>query len=219
MRYYRVRLKLLKAKLKKASDPNLEDNEIFHKICSKLSKDQMIFLNLVLKNSGRNKKGRNFSFEEKCLSLAIYKQSPKSYRFLLKLLPLPSRQTLNKHAALIRFEAGINQNLLNFVKKCVKNFSENDKLCTVIWDEISIHSHLDFLTTKGYIDGFVDLGDKRLNEFATHILVFMVRGINKPFKQPITYFVVESRMKAGVLAKLIQLSIEAILSTGNPNFY
>lgn len=204
-------------KLKNASNPNLEDNAIFQKISSKLSYDQINFLKLVLKNSGRNKKGRNFSFEEKCLSLAIYKHSPKSYRFLKKLLPLPSRQTLNKHAALIQFEAGINQNLLNFIKES-ENLSEIVKLCTVIWDEISIASHLDFLTTKGYIDGFVDHGGKKkLNEFATHILVFMVRGITKPFKQPISYFVVDSRMKAGVLAELIQLSIEAILSTGNVN--
>ncbi|KAJ8910968.1 hypothetical protein NQ315_003661 [Exocentrus adspersus] len=53
---------------------------------------------------------------------------------------------------------------------------------------MAITPALSFNEKKGYIEGFQDLGgEERSSDFADHVIVFMVRGIMKNFKQPIFY--------------------------------
>lgn len=47
---------------------------------------------------------------------------------------------------------------------------------------------LNFNEKKGHIERFEDLGgEKRRVEFAHHVIVFIVRGVMKRFKQPVYY--------------------------------
>lgn len=145
--------------------------------------------------------------------LAAYKQSPKAYRHYQGFFGGPSKTTIYKHAAFVRFEAGINPKLLEFIKSAVNNLDEDDKYVTVGWDEMSLATHLDFNSVKDYIDGFVDYGDRREMKFGTHALVFMVRGIAKEFKQPVAYFITEN-INSIELSELIRVVIETIIDTG-----
>lgn len=126
---------------------------------------------------------------------------------------LPTRQTLIAHAAGIRFKEGLNQNLMNFIKEVVSKMGPLEKVCTIGWDEMSLTSSLHFDHVKDYIDGFEDLGSKRTNHFATHALVFMVRGVKSAYKQPISYFLTEN-LNAVELGELIKLVIKAVIDTG-----
>lgn len=106
----------------------------------------------MLRNAGKKKKGWRFSKDNKHFALAAYKQSPKAYRHYQSFFGGPGRSTVLKHAALVRFEAGINPKLLELIKSSVNNLSENEKCVTIGWDEMSLLSHLDFNSVKDYID-------------------------------------------------------------------
>lgn len=201
----------LKRRLRELEKPF--ESTLFKYLSKKLKENQLEFVKMQIRNGRRKAKGRRFTFEDKCMSVAIYKQNPKGYRFLATFLDLPSKTTLNKHKAQVRFEAGINPILMTFIKEMVDQMNDIDKYVSVVWDEMSLKSNLDFEEIKGYIDGFVDTGNRRTNTFATHALVFMVRGIKSDFKQPIAYFLTES-ICSDELAHLIRLVIEEISKTG-----
>lgn len=211
MRYLIARNKFLSQKIKRLQKPNR--NTIISDLKSILSPDQLNFVALQIKNAGKKSRGKRFTFEDKSMALAIYKQSPKCYRHLSETYDLPSKQTLNKHAAKIRFETGISHKLMDFIKNTVSELNDSEKKVMLLWDEMALSAHLDFAEIKDYIDGFEDLNEKRTNSFATHALVFMIRGIDSAFKQPIAYFLTES-INAEELSELIKLVIEAVSDVG-----
>lgn len=221
MRYLVARNKYLTKKLNELKFPKsnkkskVKNNigKVLKTLSSTLPPDQYDFIKLQLSNAGKRKQGYRFTFDEKTLSLSIYKQNPKRYTYIAKKAHLPSRQTLIKHSAAIRFMEGINPKLMNFIKAAVSEMEDLDKFCTIAWDEMSLTAHLDFDQIKDYIDGFEDLGNKRSDDFATHALVFMVRGMKSVYKQPIAYFLTEN-INSAELAELILLIIGAVSDTG-----
>lgn len=194
---------------------NPKDSTVYKYLSSRLTVEQNNFVRMMLRNSGKKKKGWRFTKDDKHFALSAYKQSPKAYRHYQGIFGGPGKTTIYKHAAFVKFEAGINPRLLEFIKSAVKNLSEEEKYVTVAWDEMSLQTHLDFNSVKDYIDGFVDYGDRREMKFGTHALVFMVRGIAKEFKQPVSYFIT-GNINSIELSELIRLVIESLLDTGNP---
>lgn len=173
----------------------------------------MTFFMMQLRNSERKNHGQRYSKEEKSMLLALYRHGAKSYRFLSGLFSLPSKRTLNRHSALLQFKTGINRKLFEFIKSKASQLNELDKYCTICWDEMALTNHLNFCETIDAMDGFIDLGDIRIPEFATHALVFMIRGINQAFKQPVAYFFVGS-IDSRQLSELIKLVISEVLKAG-----
>lgn len=211
LRYQSTRMTFLKRKIREMENPK---NSTLNKyLSSKLTVVQNNFVQMMLRNSGKKKKGWRFTKDDKNFALAAYKQSPKAYRHYQGCFGGPGKTTIYKHAAFVRFQSGINSKLLEFIKSAVDNLAEDEKYVTVAWDEMSLVTHLDFNSVKDYIDGFVDYGDRREMKFGTHALVFMVRGIVKEFKQPVAYFITEN-IKSTELSELIRLVIETILDTG-----
>ncbi|KAJ6643436.1 DNA transposase THAP9, partial [Pseudolycoriella hygida] len=224
MRYLAERNKILSRKLKEMQASNLKSNKkskitqrkvqfALKTLSTELPSAQYDFIKLQIKNSGKKKKGYRFTFDEKSLALVVYKQNPKRYKDLLRITNLPTRRTLIKHAAALHFKEGINRKLMDFIKTEVSQMNEIDRFCTIVWDEMSLSTHLDFYPIKDYIDGFEDLESKRSTDFATHALVFMVRGMNKAYKQPISYFLTNT-ICAAELAELIQLVISVVIDAG-----
>lgn len=117
-----------------------------------------------------------------------------------------TRQTLIGHSAAIRFKEWLNHNLMSFIQQKVSQMEELEKLCVLVWDEMSLSSSLQSDHIKDYIDGFEDHGSKRTNNFATHALVFMVRGVKSPYKQPISYYLTES-LKSTELSELVSSAV------------
>lgn len=192
---------------------NPKESTLNQYLSSKLTVEQNNFVQMMLRNSGKKKKGWRFTKDDKHFALAAYKQSPKAYRHYQSFFGGPGKTTIYKHAAFVRFQAGINPKLLEFIKSAVNNLDEKDKYVTVGWDEMSLTTHLDFNSVKDYIDGFVDYGDRREMKFGTHALVFMVRGIVKEFKQPVSYFIT-GNINSTELSELIRLVIESLFDTG-----
>lgn len=53
------------------------------------------------------------------------------------------------------------------------------RYCSLIFDEVSLSSGLNFDGSADLINGFVNSGFYKSQELADHALVFMIRGIKK----------------------------------------
>lgn len=173
----------------------------------------MTFLELQLRNIGKRNHGQRYTNEQKTMMLAIYKRGPRVYRYVALLFGLPSRRTLCRHSAHLKFQTGINAKLFELLKATASKLAPSDRICTLGWDEMALTHHLSYCTSEDYIDGFVDFGDVRIQDFATHSLTFMLRGISKPFKQPVAYFYSQN-LNGIQLADLIKLVIRAVHDSG-----
>jgi hypothetical protein len=101
-------------------------------------------------------RARRFKLDEKILSLALYKNSPKGYRLLSKIFSLPSPRTLTNMLNKIPYRPGINKQILNSLKTRVQDLKENEKICAVVFDEISIAPLLQYNSKEDYIEGVQD---------------------------------------------------------------
>lgn len=169
---------------------------------------------MQISNVQKKAHAQRYTNEAKSLSLALYKHSPRNYRFMQKIFNLPSKRTLGRFSAQVAFETGHNSKLFQHIKSKVSGMSEEEKLCSISWDEVSLKAHLDYSSTKDEIDGFIDLSYVRTAGFATHALAFMIRGIHVPYKQPIGFYFTNG-LKAYELVELIKLMTEAVFETGN----
>lgn len=102
------------------------------------------FFSSQLRNYNKKKTGKRFTFDDKILSVILYKQSPKTYRFLSKLFILPSVLTLKKLLQSVNIEPGICNNLFDNLAIKVKNFPKIHKVCILAFDEMSLQPHLEY---------------------------------------------------------------------------
>lgn len=195
----------------------LNDKKVldYLRVKKKYSPTQIAFQEMQLRNSRRKPHGRRYTLKEKSACLALYKSGPRSYRFKddNQIMMLPTLSTLGRHSAKMMFRAGMCSSLFAFIKEKVKDWSESDLLCSFAFDETALKTILEYSSTDDEIIGFIDMAGVRRPIFATHALTFMVRGIHRPFKQPVAHFYTHG-MKALELADLITLVLEAVLSTG-----
>lgn len=174
---------------------------------------------MQLRNAGRKPHGRRYNLKEKSLCLAMYKTGPRSYRFKEDhVMVLPNLSTLSRHSANLMFRSGICPELFTFIKEKVKDWPKSYLLCSLSFDETALNSRLEYSAMDDEIIGFVEMAGVRKPVFATHALTFMVRGINIPFKQPVTYCYTHG-LKSFELGELLMLVLEAVFSTGKHSVY
>ncbi|CAG9133341.1 unnamed protein product [Plutella xylostella] len=161
----------------------------------------------------KKKKGRRFTNEEKLIALSIMKQSPKCYRFLHKIFVLPSRSTLNKMVAKLKVETGISPQVFALIKKEVATWDEKKKMCSVVFDEMSLEAALTYDKNKDSINGFVELNEKK-NEFADHALVFMLRGAVYKWQQPVAFYYCQGATSGMQLKSILKDVISAVVECG-----
>jgi len=69
---------------------------------------------------------------------------------------------------------------------------------------VCLNGGLQYNSTTDAIDGFVDSGDYKSQLLADHALVFMVRGIKKKFKQPVSYTFCQGATKQHELVRQLR---------------
>ena len=139
--------------------------------------------------------------------LAIYLKSPGTYKFMRStpFIQLPTIKTLSKYINFTDPGCGFNPDILKrLVEKLgLPNISENEKYINLCFDEMKIKSGLAYSKTTGQIVGFTDLGEindeidffsrcvegeDRERDIASHVIVFMARGICSNLHYPIGHF-------------------------------
>lgn len=190
------------------------DEVLNNNISSRMTTAAAILTKLQMRETHNKAKGRRFTLEEKLLSLSLFKQSAKTYRILSRLFTLPSRKTLTSLLSKIPVKTGVDNTLINVLKHKVKHLNYKQKYCVLLFDQVSLQTNLQYDDSAGTISGFEDNGTSTTQSFADHSLVFMVKGIVKKFKQPISYTFCKSTTDSNDLASQIKKVVQVVHSTG-----
>ncbi len=172
------------------------------------------FLLSQMKSQTKKPRGRRYCVNDKIFALSLFKQSPKCYRLLQKTFALPSRNSLMKLLSRVPFQVGINEPIMRSLKKCTTKMQPLDRICSLIFDEISLTPALSYNQKDDLIEGFQNTGSDRKAVFADHCMVFMLRGLHKKWKQPVAYYFVQTSMECAVLMKIIKELITRITAAG-----
>lgn len=215
----KVKLSKLRNKIKKQtaeikSVKKFSTNPAVMKTIENLSSTAKLLMEIQWRENKKQEKGRRFTIQEKIVALSILKQSPRGYRFFRKIFILPTPQTLIKLVQKSHIGPGLNKNIFSQLKKRSEKMTKEEKLCIIIYDEISLKPHITYTERKDKVIGFVDDGEERKPEFADHAQVFMVRGLMKNYKQPLSYTFAASATKGPELAKQIKQIITEIQKAG-----
>ncbi|XP_052740311.1 uncharacterized protein LOC128198019 isoform X2 [Bicyclus anynana] len=184
-------------------------NNFFRILTQNMTGAAKIFTGMQYKQTPKKPNGRRFTLKEKVLSLSIYKRSPKNYNLLSKFFTLPSPRTLKSLLTQLKLEEGLNKTVFLKIKETVKELSPEDRLVTLMFDEMAIMPHIEYNVSKDKLQGFAF----NSKTFADHVLVFMVKGIKKKFKQPVAYYFT-SCLNKYKLEELIKKVIKYVQGTG-----
>ncbi|CAH2083306.1 unnamed protein product [Euphydryas editha] len=186
-----LRKKVLLYKERVANAEKMSQNVVFQQVVKHMTKPSQLFLHMQLQ-AKKKPKGRRFTIEEKILSLSLYKKSPKCYRLLYKYFALPSSNAMKRLLSQVKLAPGINKLIFAKINKTLLNKAVSDRLCSLIFDEMSITPQIFYSPQKDQLEGFTS-NDKEI--FADHALVFMVKGVKNNFKQPVAYYFTNSLTK------------------------
>jgi len=111
-------------------------------------------------------------------------------------LVLPCRRTLRDYKNAIRPSTGFNPEVIQELIDTTKSLINFQRFIVISFDEMKIRDNLVFDKHNGQLIGYVDLGDPSLNygtfqdidDLATHVLVYYVRGIASDLKFSLAYF-------------------------------
>ncbi|CAG4953219.1 unnamed protein product [Parnassius apollo] len=113
-------------------------------------------------------------------------------------------------------EPGINQVIIDHLKKKVEQLTEKEKYCALLFDEMTLECNVDYDPVAGLIDGFQDLGEYggRSRDFADHALVFMLQSIYENIEEPIAYYFTSGIISSEHLVNLINVIIKTVHAIG-----
>lgn len=175
---------------------------------SSLRHEAVQFLLHQLSRKKTKPRGRRFALDEKLMALALYKISGPAYRFLSRWFHLPSRPTLSRVLQRVPITSGINEYLIENLKKTVKHMQARERLCILMFDEISLSPHVTYNKHRDCLVG-IDGG-----EICDHALVFMVRGITRKWKQVVAYTFCKGSTKPALIKGLLKSLVEQLKNAG-----
>lgn len=160
--------------------------------------------------------GHRYNAKQKALALTLYKtMGMRAYTCLRNVFThIPSTQNLHLALQKLPLSPGLNSFILRHLENISPKMSSKDKVCILMWDEVSIQSNLTYDTRKDIICGFEDWSNNRTNKVADHALVFMLRGLNTGWKMPISYNFCAKATNTAQLVRCIKEHVNAITKTG-----
>lgn len=190
------RLNLEKADGKERIVKALEYAESQKFLEAKVNERSLKFIWCQLQMQQKKARGRRFSFQDKVFALSLLKQGPLAYKILRRTFALPSRKTLTTLLNKIPFNVGINDKILHVLKNSLENMNPLDRCCVLLFDEMSLEASLSY-----DIKSDVIMGEEKKLRIADHVLVLLLKGIRKKWKQPICYYFSQGGFNAVDLKK------------------
>lgn len=190
----------------------LQGSSTIDRVTQNMTLSAKIFTGMQYRQALKKPKGRRYLTQEKVMALSIYKKSPKCYTLLSKYFKLPSARCLKNLLSDVKIAPGINPVIFEKIKETVGGINEDDRLCTLIFDEMSVSPHIQYNSSTDEFKGFSDSDTKEF-KIANHALVFMVKGIKKSFKQPVAYYFTQS-LKTVELKNIIKEVVRHVNRTG-----
>lgn len=175
---------------------------------------QTVFSKSLLNMQLRHRTSAPWTPLEKKTALAIYYKSSSCYTFLRrKGVTLPAISTIKKWLGNFHCTPGFNQRIFRNLAIKAESLSKSEKICIVMFDEMSIKKHLDYSEKLDIFEGISDLGKLgRTSVPASQALVLMIRGIYSPWKIPLAYFLTGNGVTCAELHKIMLTCLEKLVS-------
>jgi hypothetical protein len=164
-----------------------------------------------------NKKYSSWAPEDIASAISLRSVSPKAYRYLKKIgYPLPALSTLRRWALNLKLNPGVLTDVIKLMKQKSVALNENERLCSLSFDEI-------------YISNRLCIDQKEQQVFGIHksCQVVMARGLCAQWKQPLFYNF-DTPMTKSILMDIITMlhhagytvvSITSDMGTGNVSLW
>jgi hypothetical protein len=92
---------------------------------------------------------------------------------------------------------------------------EQNKLCVLLFDEMSLKTNLTYNASLDVIEGYENFGPLgEGTQTANSALVFMVKGLCAKWKQPIGYFLSHNAAPAEKLKALVTSAVDKLTAIG-----
>ena len=167
-------------------------------------------------NLKRSPSGRRYSDEIKEFALTLHYYSPKAYKYVRSIVPLPNPYLIKKWSASFKCEPGFIEDAFTSLSNEIAA-SPNSKDCGLVIDAMSIRKQTLWNNEKDKYSGFIDLGDAIPNpkseKLASEALVFLLVGTRSHWKCPIGYFLVD-KISAKDQATLVTQCLEKAAKAG-----
>lgn len=145
------------------------------------------------------------STEFKQLALRLYFLSPLAYKSLFHYMNLPSRNELLELTKKWKVEAGMGDRFVFQVLQCrSETLTKDEKDCIICADEMSIQRFLFHNRTTDCIMGVHHSIDGSTDVAANKAVIFMARGINSNWRQPLAYFFIAKTLPAMDLKEMLE---------------
>lgn len=116
--------------------------------------------------------------------------------------PLPSIRTLQRRMQNLKFDHGILEEVFEFLKIKINSMDSHEKDCVLVLDEMAITPGKTYDTSLNKYLGEVTLPGH--TGIATHVLVFMLGGITKRWKQIVAYYFTGDSVNGAVFKEIIE---------------
>ncbi len=174
------------------------------------------FLYNLKANLKASPSGRRYSDEIKEFALTVYFYSPKAYKYIRSIIPLPNQSLIREWSTSLKCNPGFIEEAFTSLSDLISGSPINKDSCLVI-DAMSIRKQTLWDAEKDRYSGFVDLGDEiqsdKSAKLASEALVFLLVGTRSHWKCPIGYFLVD-KISAKDQAKLVSKSLELAAKAG-----
>ncbi|XP_018906109.2 uncharacterized protein [Bemisia tabaci] len=167
-----------------------------------------------IENKSKKPRGIRWREQTRVLALALWKRSPKNYKLLRTIFKLPAESTLQHLLSKLPMEPGIHKNTLKLISQEVGLKENGFHLCAALFDEMSIKEHLEYSVASDKIVGFVSYGGGSKMEVANYVLVLMLRGLKRKYKQLIAYFPSRGGLNSRELTSIIKDVLKACDEAG-----
>ena len=206
-------LKRQKEKEKRQGKHNLSVQAIIKSVQPSLKPCDLLVLTSQLKNG--NRKRNHYSTEFKMLCISICYKSPSCYKFLTRRLSFPSQSTILNWTGKIEIYEGFDPNLFKLLSERVSRLPEQDRVCTLMIDEVALKSHVDYDRKR---KKFIGVGPSKEKvgevEYHSEAIVFMLSGLKKKWRQAIGYFFCLNTMSGAEIFEKLQLCLHLVRLTG-----
>jgi len=117
------------------------------------SKDAQILVNMQIMRGKMSNK--SWSKDEQNFSLKLYYKSPSAFKFLRNIqINLPRVSTIRRLISSYKFKPGLNANILKQLMLKVGSMSDEEKYCTLVFDEMKIKKFLGYSKYLYVVEGY-----------------------------------------------------------------
>ncbi len=199
-------------RLKKKLEKSRQIEEIIVASKKFLTPDEHQLFAMQMRNS--LKKNLRYTESFKAFAIGVYFKSPVCYRFLEKRFRLPSKSTILRWMSKIRFQEGFCENMFKMLKYRVQKLKEDERMCTMMMDEITLKAGVDYDAANDKVLGIKAANAQGKNVFLKGALLFVVSGLKSHWRQAFSYFFIQNAMKTDSLRPLVLEALSKLEEIG-----